>query len=173
MNLKKIGKIILDIVELYIPMLAFAVLFLTFIYATCMRYLFNRPVGWAIDVELGCYIWLVLFSASYVMRIDKHVRFTIVYDLLNDKVKWLFRLVSNLMIIIPFSLLLGPAAKYISNLRTISTALQLPLKFYYAPILWFICSVIIYAARDLIKDLMLLRKPCRSETRTIGEEEGK
>lgn len=150
---------LLDLVELYIPLLAFCILFASFIWAIFARYVLNSPCRWATDVELGCYIWVILFSASYVMRLDSHVRFTIVYDLVGETPKLFIRLVSNLLIIIPFCCLVIPTYRYLLNLKTISTALQIPLKIYYAPILWFLISVILYAVRDFCKDLHILTHP--------------
>lgn len=158
MKLRKMGEFLLDLIEMYVPLAAFCILFITFIWAVFARYVLRQPCSWATDVELGCYIWTILFSASYVMRKDKHVRFTIVYDMVGPKVQLYMRLVSNLIIIIPFSCLALPTLRHLVNLRTVTTALQLPLKLYYAPIIWFIISVIAYALRDLCTDLMVLRK---------------
>ena len=92
------------------------------------------------------------------MRKDRHVRFTIVYDLLGPVAQWWMRIISNLMIAVPFALLILPAWRYLVTLRTISTALKVPLKYYYAPMIWFIVSVMLYAIRDLLKDIRLLRE---------------
>lgn len=168
MKLRKAGNFLLDLVEMYIPLAAFCILFLTFIWATFTRYVLRQPCSWAIDVELGCYIWTILFSASYVMRKNKHVRFTIVYDMMGPRAQLIMRLISNLIIIIPFSCLILPTWRYLVNLRTVTTALQWPLKLYYMPILWFIISVILYAARDFCADLKTIRKKALGDT---GEEE--
>jgi len=156
-KLRKCGNFLLDLIEMYIPLAAFCILFVTFIWAVFARYVLRQPCSWATDVELGCYIWTILFSASYVMRKDKHVRFTIVYDMVGPRVQLYMRLVSNLIIILPFSCLVIPTWRYLANLKTVTTALQLPLKLYYAPILWFIVSVTVYAVRDFCRDLMALR----------------
>lgn len=155
---KNIMDKILDIVELWIPILTFSILFITFFWAVFSRYILGNPCLWSTDVELACYIWTVLFSASYVMRKDRHVRFTIVYDLLGPGMQWWMRVLSNLLIIIPFAVLIVPACRYLFSLRTISTALKIPLKYYYAPIIWFIVSVLLYALRDLINDIKLLKE---------------
>ena len=81
-KLENIIDKILNIVELCTPILAFSILFITFFWAVFSRYILGNPCLWSTDVELACYIWTVLFSASYVMRKDRHVRFTIVYDLI-------------------------------------------------------------------------------------------
>ena len=157
-KLENIIDKILNIVELCIPILAFSILFITFFWAVFSRYILGNPCLWSSDVELACYIWTVLFSASYVMRKDRHVRFTIVYDLLGPVAQWWMRIISNLMIAVPFALLILPAWRYLVTLRTISTALKVPLKYYYAPMIWFIVSVMLYAIRDLLKDIRLLRE---------------
>lgn len=152
----RILKTVLDIIELYIPMTALCILFLTFIWAIIKRYVFNSPCNWATDVELGAYIWLVLFSASYVMRLDKHVRFTMVYDLFGKKVQFLIRVASNLFVSITFGILFIPTVKHLIRLRTIGPALQLPLKFYYMPIIWFIACVIINSLISLVRDINII-----------------
>ncbi|MCB7318210.1 TRAP transporter small permease [Lacrimispora sp. 210928-DFI.3.58] len=149
---------ILNIVELWIPISAFSILFLTFFWAVFSRYILGDPCLWSTDVELACYIWTVLFSASYVMRKDRHVRFTIVYDLLGPVAQWWMRVISNLLISVPFAILVLPTCRYLISLRTISTALKVPLKYYYAPMIWFIVSVMLYALRDLLKDIRLLKE---------------
>ncbi len=156
MRPKKLLILLLDAVELYIPLAAFCILFATFIWSVITRYIWGKPCSWATDVELGCYIWMVLLSASYVMRKDKHVRFTIIYDLVGPRMQVVMRLISNLLIIFPFACLLLPTCRYLANLNTISTALRLPLRYYYAAIVWFIVSVALYALRDFWRDLKLL-----------------
>ncbi len=163
---------ILNIVELWIPIITFSILFATFFWAVFSRYILGNPCLWSTDVELACYIWTVLFSASYVMRKNKHVRFTIVYDLLGPAAQWWVRVISNLLIIIPFALLIMPACRYLITLRTISTALKIPLKYYYAPMIWFIVSVMLYGLRDLISDIMFLREAGGFQgLKTGGKEE--
>lgn len=168
MKLRKAGTFLLELVEMYIPLAAFCMLFFTFIWATFTRYVLRQPCGWAIDVELGCYLWTILFSASYVMRKNKHVRFTIVYDMMGPRAQLVMRLISNLLIILPFTCLIMPTWRYLAGLRTVTTALQLPLKFYYMPILWFIVSTVLYALRDLCADLRLLRRQPRGEAKEEG-----
>ena len=163
MKQKKILITLLDIVELYVPIIAFGILFITFVWSVFARYVLNKPCSWAADVEIGCYIWIVLLAASYVTRLDKHVRFNILYDLLGERVQLFIRIFSNLFIVIPFALLIGPTFRYILDLKTISTSLQLPLKFYYAPILWFIGSTLLYSLRALIRDLKLLISNTKEE----------
>ena len=68
------------------------------------------------------------------------------------------RVISNLLISVPFAILVLPTCRYLISLRTISTALKVPLKYYYAPMIWFIVSVMLYALRDLLKDIRLLKE---------------
>ena len=71
--MKKAVVFFLDLVELYLPLTAFGILFLTFAWSVFSRYILGRPCGWATDVELGCYIWTVLLAASYVMLSLIHI----------------------------------------------------------------------------------------------------
>ena len=86
-NLKKIGGFIRDCVELYIPVIAFVVMFCVFVIQIAARYVFNNPVPWAYEVTVMCYVWLVILGACYAERSRSHVTFTLVYDKLGIKGK--------------------------------------------------------------------------------------
>lgn len=163
----------MDIIELYIPIGAFSLLFFSFIWAVAARYIFKQPCGWATDVELGCYIWVVLLSASYAMRQNRHVRFTMIYDAVGEGWQAAMRIVSHLLIIIPFSVLFWPTLRYILRLRLLSPALKLPVKFYYAPIVWFVGSTIIYSLIELVKDVRGVILKNRNQTAVADEKEEK
>lgn len=143
---------ILDAIELYLPLIAFACLFLTFVFAVISRYVFNRAFGWTTEIELVGYIWTVILAACYAKRRDRHVRFTLVYDLLGPRMRCVWRIISNLILLVPYLYLFMPTVRYVFKLRTVSFALQIPLKFYYWPMIWLVGIIIVYSAYEIAID---------------------
>ena len=97
MKVIQLRNVARDIFEIYMPILAFCILFISFVYSIFARYVFNAPPAWATEIQVGTYIWTVMLSAAYVRRIDKHVKFDILYDHLSEKWKCYFRIFRNLL----------------------------------------------------------------------------
>lgn len=151
-TVRKIVVGILDAIELFLPLIAFACLFLTFVFAIIARYVFDRAFGWTTEIELVGYIWTVILAACYAKRRDRHVRFTLVYDLLGPRMKCVWRIISNLILLVPYLYLFWPTVRYVFRLRTVSFALQIPLKFYYWPMIWLVGIIIVYSAYEIVVD---------------------
>lgn len=155
-----------DCVEILIPVITFSCLFLAFVYSVFSRYVLNRPPAWGTEVQVATYIWTVLLGACYVRRLNKHVKFTMVYDLLSEDRKRWMRIFRNLVMGITYGILLKPTIQYIIKYRTVSPSLKIPVKFYFFPIIVLVLGVMCYSFMDVYKDvrewLMQKKKPSGS-----------
>ena len=142
-----------DIFEIYIPIISFCFLFVSFIYSIFARYIFNAPPAWATEVQVATYIWTVMFSAAYVRRLDKHVKFDILYDSLSEKWKCYFRIFRNILMGITYIFLFIASISYIMRYRTLSPYFRIPVKIYFCPIIYLSFSVMLYSFFDAIKDI--------------------
>ena len=71
--LKKIGSFIRTVVEEYITGIAFMVMLLTMIYGVLMRYVFNNPLAWGIEVQSVCFVYMgrvIGIGAGQQNRVD-------------------------------------------------------------------------------------------------------
>jgi len=109
----KIGKLFLDITEIYIPAIAFSLLFIAFLIQVFFRY-FLVPLTWPLEFTLMMFIWSTLFGACYAMRDDTHVRFTLIYDNAAPKVKFWMRIIGNLMLLISFIIAFIPTYNWVN-----------------------------------------------------------
>ncbi len=57
-----------------------AVMFIAFICQVVFRYLLNLPVGWASELSIVMWLWLVLWGAAFVVREEEEIRFDILYS---------------------------------------------------------------------------------------------
>ena len=60
-----------------------AVMFLAFICQIVFRYVLNMPGGWASELSIVMWLWLVLWGAGFVVREHEEIRFDIVFGSLG------------------------------------------------------------------------------------------
>ena len=56
-----------------------AAMFLAFLVQIAFRYLFNFPIGWASELTVVCWLWLVLFGTAFVLKDSEEIRFDLFY----------------------------------------------------------------------------------------------
>ncbi len=151
---KRIGQTLLDIFEIYIPTIAFAVMFLVFILQIYYRYFLNSPLTWPPEVINSMFIWTTILGACYAHRTDSHVSFGIVYDRLSPRGQRFFRIISNLFIGGAFVVLLWPATRYVRFMGfKQSTVLRVPFSVIFAPFIIFLLIFIGRMTHALYLDL--------------------
>lgn len=155
--LKVINKI-RDFIEIYIPVISFAIMFATFILQILARYVFNFPLTWSYEVTVVAFTWVVILGACYAMRKRSHVMFTLIYDKLSGKKAAFVRLLGNAIIIAAFIMLIVPSYNYIKFMDFQSTSvLHIKLSWVFAPFVYFLISVGLYTIEEIIEDINIIR----------------
>jgi TRAP-type C4-dicarboxylate transport system permease small subunit len=163
-GIKKSFLILRDVFEIYIPVLAFSVMFLTFILQIIARYIFNYPLTWTYEVTVIGFSWTVVFGACYAMRHRSHVKFTLLYDMLSPKPAAVMRLAGNVVILVAFIILFKPAWDYITFMNFQSTPVfKIKLSWVFSGFIYFVFSMILYTAAEIVEDIKILIK--KSEER--------
>lgn len=147
-QIKRIGKILLDIFEIYIPIACYVFLFVTFILQTFYRYVLRNPIGWSYEMGLLTFVWTVIFGACYAWRDNEHIVFSLVYDSRSEMQKRVFDIVGSLMLFMLLALIVEPTWTYIFKQRRASSVLKISYKLMYFP---FLIMVIISCGRQLYK----------------------
>ncbi len=157
--LKKCIKLLRDIIEVYIPMLALLCLFIVFLVQVFFRYILNNPQAWTMEASLICFVWLVMFGASYALRKKSHVTFKLVYDKLPHTQKHILSIAGNLVLIVAFAILIKPSYDFIKFMDFQSTYIfKIKFSLVYAPILYFMLATIVYQAIELYESILSIRK---------------
>ncbi len=144
--------------EIYIPILSFTVLFLTFILQVFFRYVLNNPLTWTQDAIVIGFCWTVILGACYTMRKKGHVQFTMLYEAYSPKVAAWARLAGNLLIIVTFILMVIPSFRYAFFLGFQKTpVLRVPYTWIFLPFTYFLLSVIGYTFAPVIEDWKVIR----------------
>ena len=103
----------LDVLEIYIPTISFALMFVVFIIEIAYRYLIV-PLTWTMEFSLMAFIWTTLFGACWALRDDSHVVFGLVYDSVGPQAQRLIRIAGNGLMFIAFCIALYPSWKFVA-----------------------------------------------------------
>ncbi|MDF2235346.1 TRAP transporter small permease subunit [Albimonas sp. CAU 1670] len=64
-----------------------AVMFAAFVVQVAFRYLLNLPVGWASELTLVMWLWLVLWGAGLVLPEREEIRFDVVWSAVGARTR--------------------------------------------------------------------------------------
>lgn len=150
-GLKKGALVLRDIVEIYIPVASFVIMFLVFILQIFCRYVLRQPLQWAYEVTVSCYLWTVVLGACLAQRSHSHVVFTLIYDKLGVKGKAITSFLGNAMI---YSF--ADSVEFIDFMKMQRTSvLKIGLNFVYMPYVAFMVMITLYMLIDMYKDARL------------------
>ncbi len=159
-TLKRIGAFILDLLEIYIPAVAFTAMFLVFVVSVFYRYFLNSPLTWPPEIISVTFIWTTLLGAAYAQRTHEHVMFTILYDRLSPRGQLIFRLLGNSFVAIAFLFALKPTYEYVRFMSfKRSTVLKIPFSLMFAPFLVFELLIIGRMVHEIVQDLGRFSQP--------------
>lgn len=107
--MKKVISRIVDAALLYLPMVAFIIVFVTYLVMIFYRYIFHAAMAELYELNMIAFLWCATIAAAYATRKDLHIRFEVLYEKLNEKKRLIMRLVGNLIVLVLFSILLPHA----------------------------------------------------------------
>jgi len=152
-SLKKAWKFFINLIELYIPIATFVILFLSFMTQIVARYFF-KPLIWPEELSLMCFVWTALLGGLYAKRTNSHVAFSMVYDSVKPETQRWMRLAGNLLIISALILVYVPSWEYVQFMAyKKSDALRIPMNWAYFPYMIFLTDMIVRVVIDIVKDL--------------------
>jgi TRAP-type C4-dicarboxylate transport system permease small subunit len=155
-HMKKCWKVVnkaFDIIEIYLPMIAFFMVFVLYIAQIIMRYGAFGKTGKLFELCQIMFVWCSILSASYPGRAGSHIQFTILYDKCGAGTQLAFRLIGDLMVIVAFCIIFPYACREIDFLTIKkSDLLRIRFNIIYAPFLSFVALTTIHCLRNLVKD---------------------
>lgn len=154
-KIKKTGKVLLDVLELYIPAVCFLTLFVCFILGIFFRYVLNDPKTWTFELSTICYVAVGVLSWGIAHRTDDNVVFDMLYNKLSPMVKCILRCVSNLLITATSAVLILPSINYILSMEGLKAqTLPIPRGVIFLP---FTVSFVVATLRSLYRLILDLR----------------
>ena len=125
-----------------------ATMFACFLLQIAFRYVLDRPLGWTEEVTVICWVWVVLWVASFILSDDEEVRFDIVYGAVGERARRVFTLVTSIAIIALLLLSLPATWRYVIFMkREHSAYLHMRFDLAYSIYLVFAVAAIVRHAR--------------------------
>src|SRR5678810_1483203 len=94
-----------------------AVMFAAFIIQIVFRYVFNYPVGWAAELTVATWLWLVLFGSAFVLSEKEEIRFDLLYSSVRPRTRIGMAIVSALALVILYGASLKASFDYVSFMK--------------------------------------------------------
>lgn len=94
-----------------------ATMFVSFLLQIAFRYVLNRPLGWTEEVTVLCWVWVVLWGASFIVPDADEVRFDIVYNAVPAAARRVFTIASSLALVVLMALSLPATWNYVAFMR--------------------------------------------------------
>ena len=129
------GKIMTVISE-GIPMVAFLVVFITFMMTIFCRYVLRFAIPWSYEVSILGYMYCMFFGSGIALKRDEHVVFSLLYDKLPPLGKLISKLVYNAALIILIAIVFTPCFKSLMASTMKTGILKMPYKVVFAPFMW-------------------------------------
>ena len=156
--LSKTGRFLINVIEVYVPVITFVVLFLSFMTQIVARYFF-KPLLWPEELSLMCFVWTALLGGIYAKRENAHVAFSMVYDAVKPRTQAWMRITGNVMMLFAFVLAFYPSWKYVSFMGyKKSDVLLIPMNIVFMPFMVFLADMIVRVVIDIVVDVRLFRK---------------
>lgn len=94
-----------------------AIMFVSFLLQIVFRYALNRPLGWTEEVTVLCWVWVVLWGASFIVADADEVRFDVLYNAVPPKVRRVFTIVASVSLVVLMALSLPATWHYVAFMR--------------------------------------------------------
>jgi TRAP-type C4-dicarboxylate transport system permease small subunit len=94
-----------------------AVMFASFIIQIVFRYFFNFPVGWAAELSVVMWLWLVLWGAAFVLREDEEIRFDLFTAAAGRRVRVAMGIAAGAALVVLYGASLPATYSYVTFMK--------------------------------------------------------
>jgi C4-dicarboxylate transporter, DctQ subunit len=99
-----------------------AVMFCAFVVQIVFRYFLNLPTGWAVELSVVMWLWLVLWGSAFVVGHREEIRFDLLVTSLGRRARMAMGLVASTALIGLYLLSLPGSLDYVTFMRVESTS---------------------------------------------------
>lgn len=109
------------------------VMFLAFLCQIGLRYATDSKTGWAYELSIISWLWLVLWGAAFVVGERDEIRFDIIYGLARPLTRRVFAVITGIAVIVLYGVSLPAIYDYVAFMKVEKTAyLGIPLDLLYS-----------------------------------------
>ena len=121
-----------------------ATIFVAFLVGILFRYVLNLPMGWAQELSVVCWLWLVLWGSAFVVEERDEIRFDLIVGSASRGTRIAMGVVASLAIIVLYAMSLPAAYSYVTFMKVEkSSYLRIPLDWLFSIYLLFAVAIIV------------------------------
>ncbi|MBQ3479371.1 MAG: TRAP transporter small permease subunit [Clostridia bacterium] len=132
----KLGSKIMTVLSEGVPMVAFLVVFITFMMTIICRYVLRFAIPWSYEVSILGYMYCMFFGSGIALKRDEHVVFSLLYDKLPPIGQLICKLVYNAVLVVLIAIIFVPCLNSLMASTMTTGILKMPYKAVFAPFLW-------------------------------------
>jgi TRAP-type C4-dicarboxylate transport system permease small subunit len=99
-----------------------AVMFAAFVVQIVFRYFFSFPVGWAAELSVVMWLWLVLWGAAFVLREDEEIRFDLILAAAGRRSRIAMGIIAGTALVVLYGASLPAAYSYVTFMKVESAS---------------------------------------------------
>jgi TRAP-type C4-dicarboxylate transport system permease small subunit len=120
-----------------------AVMFLAFLVQIVFRYVFNFPVGWASELTVVLWLWLVLWGASFVLKESEEIRFDLLTGAVGRRGRIAMGIVVALALVVLYGMAFKPSLDYVTFMKVEkSSYLKIRMDWLYSIFIVFLVAIL-------------------------------
>lgn len=151
--LKRIGKGVVDVIEVYLPIVVFVAMFVVFLINIFTRYVLRDPQNWTFEFSVNSFVVVGLLGACAAYRREDHVIFDLLYVRLSPRGQNLLRIISALIVIVFLAVALPLTVLSLARNPAVTSILKIPDKYIFSVIPIMMFSMVCRSAYRLVLDI--------------------
>lgn len=137
-----------------VAVVLFTALFLVFIVQIVARFGFNRPLPWTDEAAVVLYVWVILWSASFVVPEREHVMFDLLWNAAGRRTRQAMRVAGNGMVAVLAAWALPATWDYVRFMAREGTpVLGVPFSLVFAPFVALLAALALRCAWNVLEAL--------------------
>ena len=92
-------------------------MFICFLLQIGFRYLLNQPLGWTEEVTVLCWVWVVLWTAAFILADHEEIRFDIIYGEVPESARRVFTVITGIALILLLAISLPATWRYVAFMK--------------------------------------------------------
>lgn len=122
-------KSFLNLVEVHLMVILMVIFMVNIFLQIFLRVLFNYPLFFAEELSRYAFLWMVFLGLSYATLHDKHIRVSIVVNLLPEKIQTAIDIIIQIFTIAAFVWIFVTSLKYFVFCgNAVTSAMRIPKK---------------------------------------------
>jgi C4-dicarboxylate transporter, DctQ subunit len=120
-----------------------AVMFVAFLVQIVFRYFFNFPVGWASELTVVLWLWLVLWGAAFVVKENEEIRFDLLSGAVGRRARIAMGIVAALALVALYGASLKASFDYVTFMKVErSSYLKIRMDWLYSIFIVFLIAIL-------------------------------